>query len=100
MPNSSGALTKTKPGIGEHHPAAIHPCVRPHFATNLRTRATLHDYHLEGMRSMRIAGELGPGLMRGRERWCHRLVLMGGEQMHYFSPRAEIDTRASSLTWA
>src|SRR6266851_1575503 len=48
MPNSCCALTATKPGTGEHHPAFIHPCARPHFATNLRTRATLHAYHLDG----------------------------------------------------
>ena len=29
-------------------PGLVHPCVRLHFASNLRTRATLHDYHLEG----------------------------------------------------
>jgi hypothetical protein len=42
------ALTAKKPGTGEHHPAFIHPCVRPHYATNLEARATLHDYHLDG----------------------------------------------------
>ena len=47
MPNSCCALTTTKPGSGECRPAFIHPCVRPHFATNLRTRATLHHYHLD-----------------------------------------------------
>ena len=46
MPNSSVALTTVKPGSGERRPAYIHPCVRTRFATNLRTRATLHDYHL------------------------------------------------------
>jgi len=62
MPNSSCALTATKPGIGEHHPAFIHTCARPHSATNLGTRATLHDYHLEGEEvnadSRRIRGEV------------------------------------------
>jgi hypothetical protein len=42
------ALTATKPGTGERRPAFLHPCVKPHFATNLRTRATLHHYHLDG----------------------------------------------------
>src|SRR5713226_10116155 len=45
MPNSCRALTVTKPGTGEHLPALIHPCAKPSFATNLGTRATLHDYH-------------------------------------------------------
>jgi len=48
MPILCCALTATKLGTGEGRPAFIHPCVRPHFATNLGTRATLHDYHLEG----------------------------------------------------
>src|SRR5260370_29581557 len=48
MPNLCRALTTTKPGTGEHHPAFMHHCARPHFATNLGTRATLHDYHLDG----------------------------------------------------
>ncbi len=48
MPNSCGALTTTKPGSGEPCPAFTHPCARTHFATNLRARATLHDYHLHG----------------------------------------------------
>ena len=48
MPDSRCALTATKPGTGERRPAFIHPCARPHFATNLRTRATLHHYHLDG----------------------------------------------------
>src|SRR5258708_7718066 len=63
MSNSCHALTATKPGTGEHHPAFIHPCPRPHFATNLGTRATLHDYHLDGDEvnadSGRIRGEAG-----------------------------------------
>ncbi len=63
MPNSCRALTATKPGTGEHHPAFIHPCARPHFATNLGTRATLHDYHLDedevNADSVRIRGEAG-----------------------------------------
>src|SRR5437867_1746621 len=62
MPNSYCALTKTKLGFGERRPAAIHPCGRPHFATNLGTRATLHDYHLDGDKvnadSGRIADEV------------------------------------------
>ena len=29
-------------------PSFYHPCVRPHYATNLEARATLHDYHLDG----------------------------------------------------
>ena len=48
MPNSCRALTPTKSGSGECRPAFFHPGVKPHFATNLRTRATLHDYHLDG----------------------------------------------------
>ena len=42
------AFTATKPGTGERRPTLIHPSLRPHFAANLVTRATLHDYHLEG----------------------------------------------------
>ncbi len=63
MPNLCIALTATKPGTGERRPVLIHPCVKPHFATNLGTRATLHDYHLDGDEvnadSRRIWGETG-----------------------------------------
>jgi len=48
MPVLCCALTATEPGTGESRPACIHPSVRTHFATNLGTRATSHDYHPEG----------------------------------------------------
>ncbi len=48
MRNLCRALTATKPGTGERRPAFLHPCVKPHFATNLRTRAALHHYHWDG----------------------------------------------------
>jgi hypothetical protein len=44
-------------------PSLYPPCVKPHFATNLGTHATLHDYHLDGDEvnadSGRIWGEMG-----------------------------------------
>jgi len=43
-------------------PSLYPPCVKPHFATNLGTHATLHDYHLDGdgvnADSGRIWGEM------------------------------------------
>src|SRR6266851_2716996 len=48
MPNLCCALTATKPGSGECHPALTPSCAWPRFATNLGTQATLHHYHLRG----------------------------------------------------
>src|SRR5260370_8226452 len=48
MPNLCCALTATSWDSGNATQPLLHPCVRPHFATNRRTRATLHDYHLRG----------------------------------------------------
>jgi len=48
MPNLCCALTATSWDSGNATQPLLHPCVRPHFATNLRTRATLDDYHLRG----------------------------------------------------
>ena len=70
MQNPCCALTAKKPGTGEHHPAFIHPCARPHYATNLGTRATLHHYHLDGDEvnadsgTMQYEGEDGRGVLR------------------------------------
>jgi hypothetical protein len=47
MPKLCCALTATKLGSGAAQPL-LYPSVRPHIATNLRTQATLHDYHLDG----------------------------------------------------
>jgi hypothetical protein len=63
MPNLRCALTARSWVPGNPAQPLLHPCVRPHFAMNLRTRATLHHYHLDGDEvnadSERMRGEEG-----------------------------------------
>jgi hypothetical protein len=95
MPNSGCALTTTKPGSGECRPAFIHPCVRPHFAMNRRTRATLHDYHLDGDEVNADSGRGGGTAVKS----CAILrPELSETDSTYWMPSAAIDARASSWT--
>ena len=91
------ALTAKKPGAGEHHPAFIHPCVRPNYATNLGTRATLRHYHLEGDEVNAHSVTVRDEGKDDRRVFLSLAAKTSRARLTYCGPSASIDVRTSSL---
>ncbi len=96
MPVLCCALTATEPGTGESRPACIHPCVRTPFATNLETRATLHDYHPEGDAVNTDASGSGGKRTTSAGFLAKFAAVIPWRGLRYCEPSAAIDTRTSS----